>query len=313
MSATTDVAIVGAGPYGLSVAAHLRAAGTRFRQFGLPMNLWRAKMPAGMFLKSQGFASNLSDPAGTHTLEAFCQATGRPYRHYGLPVSLETFVAYGRWFAGEVVPDLEETVVTELAQAGGQFRLGLADGKSVLARRVVIAAGVEHFAYVPEPLLPCRPRCARTAARTRTCRCSRGRQVIVVGAGQSALETAALLHENGASVAGSRQESTPRLERAAARPGTAAAPAAARTRIGPWLGIGELVLLQPPLPLPSPAPVHPCLPRPHRTRPCRGVLAARPRRRPVPGSDRSHPHQSRGRSHRGLPSLSPPRPAHPSS
>lgn len=200
MSATTDVAIVGAGPYGLSVAAHLRAAGTRFRQFGLPMNLWRAKMPAGMFLKSQGYASNLSDPAGTHTLEAFCQATGRPYRHYGLPVSLETFVAYGRWFAAEVVPDLEETVVTELAQAGGQFRLGLADGKSVLARRVVIAAGVEHFAYVPEPLASLPPAvCTHSSAHT-DLSVFAGRQVIVVGAGQSALETGALLHENGASV-----------------------------------------------------------------------------------------------------------------
>ena len=79
MSSTVDVAIVGAGPYGLSVAAHLRGAGPSFRQFGLPMKLWRENMPRGMFLKSQGFASNLSDPDGTHTLEAFCQATGRPY------------------------------------------------------------------------------------------------------------------------------------------------------------------------------------------------------------------------------------------
>ena len=55
------MAIVGAGPYGLSVAAHLGAAGLSFRQFGLPMKLWRENMPGGMFLKSQGFASNLSD------------------------------------------------------------------------------------------------------------------------------------------------------------------------------------------------------------------------------------------------------------
>ena len=86
-----DVAIVGAGPYGLSLAAHLRAAGVPFRHFGMPLELWQSAMPQGMFLKSQGFASNLSSPDGEHTLEAFCKATGRPYASYGLPVSLETF------------------------------------------------------------------------------------------------------------------------------------------------------------------------------------------------------------------------------
>jgi thioredoxin reductase len=200
MNATTDVAIVGAGPYGLSLAAHLRAAGVGFRQFGLPMNLWRTKMPAGMYLKSQGFASNLSDPAGTHTLEAFCRATDRPYKYYGLPVALDTFVAYGQWFATEQVPNLEETLVTHLSQQGGQFELGLAGGETLRARRVVIAAGVEHFAYVPEPLtsLPSEV-CTHSSAHTDLSVFS-GKQVIVVGAGQSALETAALLHEHGASV-----------------------------------------------------------------------------------------------------------------
>jgi FAD-dependent urate hydroxylase len=203
MNATTDVAIVGAGPYGLSVAAHLRSAGTAFREFGLPMNLWRTKMPAGMFLKSQGFASNLSDPAGTHTLEAFCRATGRPYKYYGLPVSLDTFVAYGQWFQAELVPDLEETLVTKLTQAGGQFQLTLSDGTSVQARRVVVAAGVEHFAYVPEPLdtLPASA-CTHASAHTDLSAFA-GQRVMVVGAGQSALESAALLHEGGAGGNGS--------------------------------------------------------------------------------------------------------------
>ena len=198
MNDSVDVVIVGAGPYGLSLAAHLRAAGVSFRQFGYPMHLWRSMMPQGMFLKSQGFASNLSDPAGTHTLQAFCLATARPYADYGLPVSLDTFVAYGEWFQAAHVPDVEETLVTEVSRTDGYFTVGLATGSTARARQVVIAAGVEHFAVLPDLLsgLPA-ALCTHSSAHT-DLSSFRGQHVIVLGAGQSALETAALLHENGA-------------------------------------------------------------------------------------------------------------------
>jgi FAD-dependent urate hydroxylase len=200
MSNAVDVAIVGAGPYGLSLAAHLRGTGVSFRQFGLPMQLWRAAMPSGMFLKSQGFACNLSDPRGTHTLEAFCEATGRPYASYGQPVPLSTFVSYGQWFCAEFLPDLEEVLVSDIAAGPDGFQLTLASSERVRARRVVVAAGVEHFARVPEPFsaLPSSA-CTHTSAH-RDLAGFRGQDVLVVGAGQSALETAALLHENGAAV-----------------------------------------------------------------------------------------------------------------
>jgi hypothetical protein len=200
MSDTVEVAIVGAGPYGLSLAAHLRQAGVSVRQFGLPMQLWRDFMPEGMFLKSQGFASNLSDPGHTHTLEAFCKATGRPYADYGLPVALDTFVAYGEWFRDALVPDIEEVLVTDIARAGNEFELTLANSEQARARKVVVAIGVEAFAHVPEPLsaLPS-PVCTHASAHTDLAT-FKDQDVIVVGAGQSALETAALLHEKGAGV-----------------------------------------------------------------------------------------------------------------
>jgi cation diffusion facilitator CzcD-associated flavoprotein CzcO len=200
MSDAVDVAIVGAGPYGLSTAAHLRGAGVSTRQFGLPMNLWRAKMPRGMFLKSQGFASNLSDPERSHTLEAFCAKTGHPYASYGLPVPLDTFISYGQWFADELVPGLEETLVTEVARDGSGFRLALADGTTARARNVVVAAGVEHFPRVPRRLaeLPS-ALCSHPSEHT-DLSVFAGRRVAVIGAGQSALESAALLHEGGADV-----------------------------------------------------------------------------------------------------------------
>jgi FAD-dependent urate hydroxylase len=200
MSDAVEVAIVGAGPYGLSLGAHLRKAGVSVRQFGLPMQLWRDFMPEGMFLKSQGFASNLSDPDHTHTLEAFCKKTGRPYADYGLPVALDTFVAYGEWFRAELVPDIDEVLVTNISQAGDGFEVTSANSETVRARKVVVAIGVEAFAYVPEPLsaLPSSV-CTHASAHT-DLSTFKDQDVIVVGAGQSALETAALLHEKGASV-----------------------------------------------------------------------------------------------------------------
>jgi predicted ATP-grasp superfamily ATP-dependent carboligase/cation diffusion facilitator CzcD-associated flavoprotein CzcO len=200
MRDAVDVAIIGAGPYGLSLAAHLRAAGVEYRHFGMPMRLWQAAMPQGMFLKSQGFASNLSDPEGTHTLEAFCKATSRRYASYGLPVPLDTFVSYGQWFQSGLGLAIDEVLVTNLALRDGGFELHLGGIDRVLARKVVVAVGVEHFAYVPDYLseLPS-ALCTHSSAHTDLA-AFRGKEVIVVGAGQSALESAALLHENGASV-----------------------------------------------------------------------------------------------------------------
>ncbi|HEY7145804.1 MAG TPA: NAD(P)-binding domain-containing protein [Streptosporangiaceae bacterium] len=200
MSDAVDVAIVGAGPYGLSLAAHLRGAGISYRQFGLPMRLWRGMMPAGMYLKSQGNASNLSDPRGTHTLAAYCKLTGQPYADVGLPVALSTFVSYAQWFRAELLPAAEEVLVTSIAPDHGGFTLSLASAEQVRARNVVVAAGVEHFAHLPEPFasLPSWA-CTHASAHTDLAAFA-GQQVVVVGAGQSALETAALLHEHGAGV-----------------------------------------------------------------------------------------------------------------
>jgi FAD-dependent urate hydroxylase len=200
MNDSVDVAIVGAGPYGLSLAAHLRSGGVSYRQFGSPMSLWRTAMPRGMYLKSQGFASNLSDPDGTHTLKRYCQESGRTYADYGVPVSLDTFVSYGQWFQAERGLEVEEVFVTEVTRRAGMFELSLSDGERARARNVVIATGVEHFAWVPDVLSHLPTELCSHSGDHDDLAVFAGRDVVVVGAGQSALESAALLHENGASV-----------------------------------------------------------------------------------------------------------------
>ena len=136
-SANPAVAIIGAGPYGLSIAAHLRSNGVDFRIFGTPMHGWRAHMPKGMFLKSEGWASNLFDPATGYTLRQYCTEQEIPYGQYGSPVSLEVFKQYALSFQRRLVPAVENTMVTELDRFAGMFELRLASGETLAADAVV--------------------------------------------------------------------------------------------------------------------------------------------------------------------------------
>jgi Pyridine nucleotide-disulphide oxidoreductase len=194
-----DVAVIGAGPYGLSVTAHLRAARTSLRIFGRPMNTWRRHMPDGMFLKSEGFASSIGEPTGRLTLRRFCEESGLEYGDIGQPVPLETFVAYGAWFREQVVPDVDERTVTRLERDGNDFRLQLDSGDVVGARRVVAATGLTHYAYVPPVLRGLASSLVTHTSDHSSFERFDGRTVAVVGAGQSAIETAVLLDESGAS------------------------------------------------------------------------------------------------------------------
>jgi thioredoxin reductase len=157
-------------------------------------------MPKGMRLKSEGFASCLSDPAEELTLRAFCEREGRAYADLGLPVPVETFTAYGLEFQKTFVPQLEDKMVVSLSRSSDRFQLRLADGEVCSARRVVVAVGLTHFDYVP-PLLSTLPPALVTHSSTHhTVDQFAGHAVAVVGAGASALDLASLLHRAGAGV-----------------------------------------------------------------------------------------------------------------
>ena len=196
----TDIVIIGAGPYGLSLAAQLRAAGQDFRIFGTPMHFWSNHMPRGMRLKSEGFASDLYDSGGQFTLKFYCAENGIPYRDIGLPVQLDTFIAYGREFQRRYVPELENVQVMSLARGPATFNINISTGEAVSAQRVVVAAGILNFAYVP-PLLGQLPAdmMSHSSAHSDLGK-FRGQRVAVLGAGASALDMAALLLDAGASV-----------------------------------------------------------------------------------------------------------------
>src|SRR5215472_1153264 len=195
-----NVAIIGAGPYGLSIAAHLRARGVEFRIFGRPMDTWLTRMPKGMRLKSEGFASSLSDPAGEFTLRAFCRRAGFPYRDLGLPVAVETFTSYGLEFQRKFVGQLEDKTVVWLSRSPEGFQFRLADGEFCSARRVVVAVGLTHFEYIPRPLSGLPAALLTHSSAHHAVDQFAGRTVAVIGAGASALDLASMLHQADADV-----------------------------------------------------------------------------------------------------------------
>jgi hypothetical protein len=192
-----DVAIIGAGPFGLSAAAHLGTVGAEYRIFGEVMGFWRGHMPKGMLLRSEWDGSSFSDPEASHGLAAFEQATGArlPVR-----IPLDDYVRYGTWFQQRAVPSVDARTVRLVESNGGGFVLTLDDGEAVTARRVVVATGLAGFERRPAALTGIPRDAVSHTSEEQDLGRFRGRRVMVVGGGQSALESAALLSEGGASV-----------------------------------------------------------------------------------------------------------------
>jgi cation diffusion facilitator CzcD-associated flavoprotein CzcO len=197
--------VVGAGPYGLAVASHLLGRGVSTRVFGDPMDAWRHNMPKGMFLKSEPSASSISAPRPGYRLEDYCRSIGVTPLREEEAVPIDLFVRYGRWFQEQLVP-IEQQRVECVRAAGNGFEVALGSGEVFTTRSVVMAAGHVQFTYVPpilaaladgEPLPT--PAISHSSQHDDLSKFA-GSDVAVIGAGQSALETAALLQESGAGV-----------------------------------------------------------------------------------------------------------------
>jgi NADPH-dependent 2,4-dienoyl-CoA reductase/sulfur reductase-like enzyme len=196
MDGDSRVAIIGAGPYGLACAAFLRHSGVEPLVFGEPMGHWN-RMPRRMLLRSRRRSSHIADPTLALTIDQYEESTGARLSE---PIELQQFVEYSHWFRQHAVPDVDRRRVRRIDRVDGAFELTLEDGNALGASRVAIAAGLEPFAWRPPPLgdLP-QHLVSHSSDHVELARLA-GKRVMVVGAGQSALESAALLHESGADV-----------------------------------------------------------------------------------------------------------------
>ncbi|WP_042393208.1 FAD-dependent oxidoreductase [Streptacidiphilus carbonis] len=213
MGGKPTIVVIGAGPYGLATAAHLGRLGRPVRVFGGVMDSWHSRMPAGMYLKSTPQASSLSAPEPGNGLEDFCRIEGvEPFDDFH-PIPVEDFVRYGEWFQRRLVPEVENAKVVRVDPlpkgSGGmfpRFLVVLDSGEEVAASAVVVASGLVGAAHVPRLLLELAEKEPEVtgpvshASQHADFAAFAGRRVAVVGAGQSALESAALLREQGAEV-----------------------------------------------------------------------------------------------------------------
>ena len=199
ISDAIDVAIVGAGPYGLSIGAYLGPVGVEHRIFGDPMNSWRSQMPPGMLLKSHGWSSSLYDPKASFTLKQI-KERGALYHDSLLPVPVESFTAYGEEFQRRLVPGVERKTLLLLEHKDPHIRAVFDDGSEIFARRVVLAVGIHPFKHVPEPLAGLPSELLTHSSDHGPLDRFAGKEVVVLGSGASATDLAALLHEKGAAV-----------------------------------------------------------------------------------------------------------------
>lgn len=191
------VAIVGAGPYALSLAAHLAARNIPHRIFGRPMSFWSQIADAGgkRYLKSYCFGTNISAPKPGSTFADYSRPRGLETFE---PCSIRDFASYGLWFQTENVPWLEPLEVEKITKSGDNFALALETGERVSATHLILATGLSHYAYTPSELATLPRPLAMHTAEIASFALFKGQEVAVVGGGQSALEAAALLLEAGA-------------------------------------------------------------------------------------------------------------------
>lgn len=189
----TDLLIIGAGPYGLSIASYAKAKEVSFMIVGNSMSFWRDHMPRGMALRSP--LSWHFDALGRFTFQRFVDETSRTVGS-GNPVPLELFLDYARWYEDRSGLQVAQNYVTRLERTSNGFETFFSDREPIASRNVVVASGLREFRYIP-PELAAYLHPAQYLHACDLCDLGtlKGKSCLIIGGRQSAFEWAALLRE----------------------------------------------------------------------------------------------------------------------
>ena len=196
MTKQVPLLIIGAGPYGLAMAAYAGHRRLDYVICGHPMDFWKSNMPRGMLLRSSWDWH--IDPLGVHTLQAYASAhnvnTDRAE-----PIPLDLFLRYAAWFQQEKAIQALPALVHRLEHVHDGFAATLDNQETITARHVLVAPGFRYFKQIPAELTHMLP----PHRFSHSCDLVRfeplaGKRCLIIGGRQSAFEWAALLCECGA-------------------------------------------------------------------------------------------------------------------
>jgi thioredoxin reductase len=112
---------------------------------------------------------------------------------------MQSFATYGCEMQKRFVPELEQVLVRNVTKANRHFEVTLASGERFSARKVISCTGLSGLAQVPSVLRALGPDRMRHTFDISDYGEFRNKTVAVIGAGASAIEAGALVHEGGGS------------------------------------------------------------------------------------------------------------------
>ena len=192
----TKLLIIGAGPFGLGLAAYASDQGMDYVIAGKPMEFWKNNMPNGMYLRS---ASDWSlDPTDKASIMNYLAKLGKTPPEVE-PLSRNFYLEYCQWFQEQHGIQSLPFYVNKLEKTADHFVANLENGEVIEAEKVVVAIGMGYFKNQPAELTAILP----TGRYSHTCDAvefsgQKGKRVLILGGRQSAFEWAALLNDEGA-------------------------------------------------------------------------------------------------------------------